>query len=147
MGKQIKLFLSMPFGGNRGTFLRKEYDKRAQAIALECKQKKVKCVRVDNYRSAVPIMKRVYRKIWNCDIYLVDLSGERPNVYYELGVMDGYGCWDETILLVAKKGTNIHFNVQHRPVFQFSSNTELRAIIRGALPKMIKAGRQWREEN
>ena len=70
-----------------------------------------------------------------------DLTGERPNVYYELGYAHGVGNEGQDILLIAKKGSDIHFDIAPLRVPYYRSTEHLRKILRESLPEMIRMTR------
>lgn len=59
-------------------------------------------------------------------------------MYYELGYAHGVGNEDYDILLVAKEGTKLHFDIAPLAVHFYSSTEHLRRIINEQLKDMIK---------
>ena len=57
------------------------------------------------------------------------MTQERPNVYYELGYAHGVGNESSDVLLVAERGTVLHFDVAPLRVQYYSSETELRDVV------------------
>ena len=81
----------------------------------------------------------VFVLTWNSGI--CDLTGERPNVYYELGYAHGVGNESSDILLIAKEGTNIHFDIASFRVNFYRSTEHLRTILNVNLKRMIEETR------
>jgi hypothetical protein len=54
---------------------------------------------------------------------IVDLTNERPNVFFEAGYAHGLG---KIPIYVARDGTSIHFDVKDYPVIFFKNMKELR---------------------
>jgi nucleoside 2-deoxyribosyltransferase len=74
----------------------------AEAAGLEAKR--VKDV-IGDYK----IDSKLIDMIHQACMVVVDLTHERPNVYFELGYARGIG---KTVITTARKGTSIHFDVQ-----------------------------------
>jgi hypothetical protein len=55
-------------------------------------------------------------------LIVADLSFERPNVYFELGYARGFG---RTVITIAKKGTNVHFDVKDWVYIEYIDSREL----------------------
>jgi hypothetical protein len=68
----------------------------------------------------------VLNHIDESEYLIVDLTDERPNVYYELGYAHGYGKKFENIILIAKKGTPLHFDIRNMNTIFFKDHNQLR---------------------
>lgn len=55
---------------------------------------------------------------------IADVSAAKANVYYELGFADGVG---KDVILLAKKGTELPFDIHDVPVVFWDSFTDLEA--------------------
>ena len=53
----------------------------------------------------------------------VDLTNERPNVFFEAGFAHGLG---KTPIYVARHGTPIHFDIKDYPIITFRNMKELK---------------------
>ena len=84
----------------------------------------ITAVRIDDDLRRSRITDRMLESIQKAEFVIVDLTHERPNVFYEAGYALGIG---KTPIYIARHGTNIHFNVQDYPVEFFKSMTELKA--------------------
>ena len=82
-----------------------------RAIVAGCRTVDLGASRVDEKAGAAIIMRDVDAMMGNAEFLVFDLSDERPNVYYELGYAHGIGNHAANILLVAREGTPIHFDV------------------------------------
>ena len=71
-----------------------------------------------------------------------DLSTERPNVYDELGYAHGVGNEASDILLIARKGSTIHFDVAPLRVQYYRLPEHLRSIAFASLREMIRDTRR-----
>lgn len=108
------------------------------AIKDECKKIRLKAVRVDEVSGSGLILRSIINYIEKAEFLIVNLTDEKPNVYYELGYAHGVGNEDYDILLVAKEGTKLHFDIAPLAVHFYSSTEHLRRIINEQLKDMIK---------
>lgn len=113
-----------------------------QAIKRACKKVGLETIRVDDIPGSGPIPMRVIREIENAEFIIFDLSKERPNVYYELGYAHGVGNREQEILLIAKEGSNVHFDVAQLASKQYKSATELERMLPALLREMIRITRK-----
>jgi len=81
------------------------------------------CIRMDEITDINRITPEMLHRIKKSAIVIVDLSLERPNVYYELGYADALG---KPIIVTAKEGTNIHFDAKDFPILFWNSQTQLK---------------------
>ncbi len=129
------VFVIMPF---RGQDLADAY----AAIKDECKKLKLRAKRVDENTGSGLIIREITDLIERSEFVVCDLTNERPNVYYELGYAHGVGNEAMDILLIAKEGTVLHFDIAPLRVQYYSSSEHLRAIISSNMKAMIKATRK-----
>ncbi|MEM7429298.1 MAG: hypothetical protein AAF441_24700 [Pseudomonadota bacterium] len=64
---------------------------------------------------------------------IVDLTEERPNVYYELGYARALG---KDVILTAKEGTTVHFDAQGLNRINWTDFLDLRAKLRPAVGRL-----------
>jgi hypothetical protein len=76
----------------------------AAGLSLGLDVKRVKDIQGD-YRITDEIV-RMLNSAW---LIVVDLTHERPNVYFELGYARGLG---KTVVTIAREGTTVHFDVK-----------------------------------
>lgn len=129
------VFVIMPFRGQDMT------DAYA-AIKDECKKLKLRAKRVDENSGSGLIIREITDLIERSEFIVCDLTNERPNVYYELGYAHGVGNEAMDILLIAKEGAVLHFDIAPLRVQYYSSSEHLRSIISSNLKAMIKATRK-----
>jgi len=96
---------------------------------------RVTAERIDDDERNEQITPRVLRAIREADFVIVDLTHERPNVFYEAGYAHGIG---KIPIYVAREGTNFHFDVKDYPVITFRNMKELRDGITKRLRAVIK---------
>lgn len=124
-----KAFVVMPF--------REKMDEIYEIIKNTCYEQGIRVNRADEISGAGYVMQDVVNLIQASDIIICDLTFERPNVYYELGYTHGKMIHSsDNILLVAKEGTEVHFNVASLRI-QFYRKTTLRDILNRNLKRMI----------
>ncbi len=100
-----KVFAAMPFSIHEGGF--NVWDQLL--IPLE-KELNLRLVRADRQLAAHGVVDQVFRDIASSDLVVGDLTGNNPNVYYEIGLAHALGV--ETLLLLRANET-IPFNVRH----------------------------------
>jgi hypothetical protein len=101
-----------------------------------------KARRVDENIGSGFVIREVAGLIERAEFIVCDLTNERPNVYYELGYAHGVGNEAMDILLIAKEGTALHFDIAPLRVQYYSSTEHLRAIVSSGLKAMITATRR-----
>jgi hypothetical protein len=94
-----------------------------EAIKAGAKECGVVAERIDEDERSERITDRVLESIRKAEFVIVDLTNERPNVFYEAGYAHGIG---KIPIYVARAGTNIHFDVKDYPVITFRNMKELR---------------------
>lgn len=109
-----------------------------QAISRACIKLNLKPLRVDNIQDSGPIPVQILKAIEDAEFLIFDLTVERPNVYYELGYAHGAGNRSEEIILLAKKGTNIHFDIAHLRIIEYESAIDLENKLFPRLKYMIE---------
>jgi GAF domain-containing protein len=68
------------------------------------------------------IVARMLEGIQSAAFFVADLTGERPNVYFELGFAMAL---DKPIIIIARKGETIHFDVQGFSRIEYMDTQEL----------------------
>jgi hypothetical protein len=77
--------------------------------------------RVDESNVLKRIVPEITKQVKQCAFVIADVTEERPNVFYELGFADGIG---KEVILVAKEGTKLPFDINDVPVLFWDSFTE-----------------------
>ena len=129
------VFVIMPMSGQEASDV-------YSAIKDECKKLRLNARRVDENVGSGIIIREITRLIERAEFIICDLSSERPNCYYELGYAHGVGNQAADILLVAKQGTALHFDIAPLRVQFYNSTEHLRSIVSSSLKQMIKATRR-----
>ena len=79
--------------------------------------------RVDEVESNQRITTRILESICKAEFVIVDLTNERPNVFFEAGFAHGLG---KLPIYVARAGTTIHFDIKDYPIITFRNMKQLK---------------------
>jgi len=90
--------------------------------AVSNQKKGLKCERVDEIQEDMVITDKIIDCIKKARIVIVDLTGNRPNVYYELGYARALG---KKIILTAKEGEKPHFDVAAQNIIFYRNSSTL----------------------
>jgi len=112
-----------------------------QAICRACATEGLKAYRVDDAQDAGPIPIKILRGIEEAEFLVIDLTVERPNVYYELGYAHGVGNRSVEIALIAKTGTKIHFDIAQLGILHYESAIDLERKLIPRLKRMKQDSR------
>jgi hypothetical protein len=129
------VFIIMPFSGQDSPDV-------LLAIKDECAKLGLDAKRVDENIGSGLVIGEITKMIEDAEFIICDLTLERPNVYYELGYAHGVGNEATDILLIAKKGTVLHFDVAPLRVQYYRSTEDLRSIVNTSLKRMMKLTRR-----
>jgi hypothetical protein len=83
-------------------------------------------IRIDQIQHNNTVTSEIVREIETSAFVVADLTGERPNVYYEVGWAHRAG---KEVVLVAKKDTAVHFDVASISRIEYNDFTELCAAL------------------
>lgn len=120
----------------------KKWKKYYICIKEECTKLGLKVLRADEIPGSVRIADMVREYLSKAEFIICDLTGERHNVYYELGLAQGAGNSPLDIFLIAKEDTNVHFNISQFRVRFFRTTRELRKLISEDFKEMVKERRK-----
>jgi nucleoside 2-deoxyribosyltransferase len=76
----------------------------------------LQALRIDDFEHTETITARVLAEIEACPYAIADLTGERPNVYYEIGFAHGL---KRSPILFRKAGTQLHFDLSVHKVPEY----------------------------
>jgi len=122
-------FVIMAFKGRQKTYL---------AIKDECRRHRVNVFRADEGADSGLVIQEIFDRIEEAEFVICDLTGGRPNVYYELGYAHGVGNSPDNILLLAKSGTDLHFDIAPLQVKRYRSLEELRSVVAARLKAWLR---------
>ena len=120
-------FILMPMAND--SFFEKTY----HIIKNECEKFDINAERIDEIQTSGLVTQEILDKIQSAEYIVVDLSNARPNVYYELGHAHGFGKDPKNIILIAKKETELHFDIRNMRTIMYKNHEHLRKELRKRL--------------
>lgn len=113
-----------------------------QAIVRACATEGITAERVDNIQFTGQITEKILGSIAMSEFVIADISDERPNVYYEIGYADAL---DKPVILLAKHGTKLHFDLQGMKVLFYKGITHLETELKKAIMGVRKTTNSHRD--
>ena len=97
-----------------------------ESIQNTCEEFGYSAYRVDETNEGERILPEIIRGIRQSAFVIADVSENKPNVYWELGLAAGM---DKDIILTARKGTDLPFDINDVPVLYWDSFSEFKKAL------------------
>lgn len=89
--------------------------------------------RIDEVQDSGNITHQILESISSSSVVLADLTGERPNCYYEAGYAHARG---KEMILAIKHGSSVHFDLAAHRFITWKTEAEYRRKLRERLESM-----------
>lgn len=116
-----QVFVVMKFGDST---LDSAYEGAYKVVAKEFG---LACLRIDEVQDSGKISDQILEGLAESKYVLCDLTGARPNCYYETGFAHALG---KEIILLANKTEKVHFDLQGHRFIHWATEEELRQNLR-----------------
>jgi len=115
------VFVAMSFANDP------RFDDAYESIEAVCRDFQYKARRITNAEAIDRIVPEIISGIRKSAFTIVDVSEERPNVYYELGFAQGAG---KRVIVTAVKGTKLPFDISDIAVIFWEGQKQLKEKLR-----------------
>lgn len=117
MSSDYKAFMVMPFSN---ASVKSAYNHVVKPV---CEEKLIGIRKADEIFSTKPVYDDIVREIQKADIIIVDITGNNPNVFYELGMAHTLK-QEQTIILTNDEFDETPFDIAHFRIIQYKDTIE-----------------------
>jgi hypothetical protein len=106
-----------------------------RTIQEECQELGIRASRIDDIEHSDRITDQILQQIATSEFIIADLTGERPNVYYEIGYAHALG---KRPVLIRRAETPVHFDLSVHKASEYHNIGALRDLLRKRLEGMLR---------
>ncbi|MFH1923709.1 MAG: hypothetical protein ABIP48_27940 [Planctomycetota bacterium] len=134
--------MSLPQKDGRHVFVALPLEKSFQdvyhfGIADAVRECGCTCERVDKTHFTGDTVQRIEDRIRTATLVIADVTGGRPNVYFEAGYASGGGV---PVVFIAKEGEELHFDICTQACLFYSTITQLRGELEALIRSLFSSG-------
>ncbi len=93
------------------------------------------CHRIDDMSNVENIIPEIFRSIRRCAFVFADVTGNKPNVFYELGYARAL---KKPVIVTARDGTKLPFDVHDTPTIFWTGTKRLKDQLRAKIAAIVE---------
>ena len=124
-----------------------EHEESQEAIRSTAGSIGFGCYRTDDIAQSGTIYDRIYAGIRSATVVVADLTGNKQNCFYELGLADAL---DRPVIIAMRRGEKLEYDVRFRSILYYENSEELRRALPEWLAQTVlinKANRSVKDPN
>lgn len=132
------IFVVMPFGKESNIAYRNANAAYENVVKPLCEEMGFDVVRADNIASTAVVYDDILQGIRNSDIVIADISGQNPNVMYELGIAHSLR-QQTTIVITQDNVSNSPFDIKHFRIISYENSMQGSNTLKNKLRSVIES--------